>query len=63
MQSSNRDTDIENRLMVLAGRETKEKVRCMERVMWKHTLPYAKQIANGNLLYDSGDSNQGSVTT
>ena len=28
-----------------------------------YTLPYVKQIANGNLLYDSGTSNQGSVTT
>ena len=35
----------------------------MERVMCKLTLPYVKQIANGNLLYDSGKSNWGSVTT
>ena len=27
-----------------------------------YTLPYVKQIANGNLLYDSGNSNWGSVT-
>ena len=27
------------------------------------TLSYEKQIANGNLLYDSGNSNGGSVTT
>ena len=32
-----------------------ERVRCMERVTWKLTLPYIKQIANGNLLYDSGN--------
>ena len=38
-------------------------VRCMERVTWKLILPYVKQIANGNLLYDSGRSNQGSITT
>ena len=25
--------------------------------------PYGKQVTNGNLLYDSGNSNQGSVTT
>ena len=25
----------------------------------KHTLPYVKQIANGNLPYDSGNSNGG----
>ena len=30
-----------------------ERVRCMERVTWKLTLPYVKQTANGNLLYGS----------
>ena len=35
-----------------------ERVRCMERVIWKLTLPYVKQIANGNLLYVSGNSKQ-----
>ena len=25
-----------------------------ERVTWKHTLPYVKQPANGNLLYQQG---------
>ena len=40
-----------------------ERVRCMERVTWKLTLPHVKQIANGNLLYDSGNSNRGSVST
>ena len=42
-----------------AGRE--ERVGCVERVTWKHTPPYVKQTANGNVLYDSGNSNQGSV--
>ena len=28
----------------------------------KFTIPCAKQIASGNLLYDSGNSNRGSVT-
>ena len=32
--------DIENRLMDM-GRE-EERVRCMERVTWKLTLPYVK---------------------
>ena len=32
-----------------------ERVRRMERVTWKLTLPYVKQIANGNLLYVSGN--------
>ena len=40
-----------------------ERVRCMERVTWKLTLPYVKQIAKGNLLYVSGNSNRGSVST
>ena len=39
-----------------------EKVSCMKRVTWKLTLPYAKEIANGNLLFDSGNSNRGSVS-
>ena len=33
-----------------------ESVRYMERVTWKLTLPYVKLIANGNLLYGSGNS-------
>ena len=41
----------------------KERVRCMERVTWKLTLPYVKQRANANLLNDSGNSNRGSLTT
>ena len=32
----------------------KERVRCMERVTWKLTLPYVKQIASGNLLLAQG---------
>ena len=45
------------------GGEVKERVGRTERVAWKHTLSYKKLIASGNLLYDSGSSNQGSVTT
>ena len=44
------------------GRE-EERVRCMERVPGKLTLPYVKQKANGNLPYDSGNSNRASVST
>ena len=40
-----------------------ERVRCTKRVTWKLTLPYVKYIANGNLLYDSGNANRGSVST
>ena len=40
-----------------AGEEGSQRVRCMERVTWKLTLLYVKQIVNGNLLYVSGNSN------
>ena len=40
-----------------------ERVRYMERVTWKLTLPYVKLIANRNLLYGSGNSNRVSVST
>ena len=33
------------------------RLRCMERVMWKFTLPYVKQIAS------RGNSNRASVST
>ena len=61
LQGSNGETDIENRLMDMGRGE--ERVRCMERVTWKLTLPYIKQIAQGNLLNGSGNSNRGSVST
>ena len=35
----------------------------MERVTWKLTLPYVTEIANGNLLSGSGNSNRGFVST
>ena len=40
LQGSNGETDIENRLMGTGRGE--ERVRCMERVTWKLTLPYVK---------------------
>ena len=40
LQISDGETDMENRLMDSRRRE--ERVRCMERVMWKFTLPYVK---------------------
>jgi len=43
MQGSNGETDIEDRPMDTAGGEGRwERVRCMERVTWKLTLPYVK---------------------
>ena len=43
------------------GRRKKRVIR-MERVAWKQTLSNVKWIASGNLLYDSGNSNWGSLT-
>ena len=40
-----------------------ERVRCMERVTWKFTFQYVKQVPNGNFLYVLGNSNSGSVST
>ena len=40
LQVSDGETDIENRLTDM-GRE-EERVRCMEKVTWKLTLPHAK---------------------
>ena len=57
MQGSNGETDIESRLKDMGQGE--ERVRCMERITWKLILPYVKEIANGNLLYVSGNSNMG----
>ena len=57
----NGETDIENRLRDMGRGE--ERVICMLRVTWKLTLPYVKEITNGNLLYGSGNSNRGSVST
>ena len=36
----------------------KERVGPTERAAWKHKLPYVKQRARGNLLYDARSSNQ-----
>ena len=40
----------------------KDRVRCLETVTWKLTVPYVRYIANRNLLYGSGNSNRGSVS-
>ena len=61
LQSRNGETDIETKLIDMGRGE--ERVRYMERVTWKLTLPYVKYITSGNLLYGSGNSNRGSVST
>ena len=40
LKGSNGETDIKNRFMDMGRGE--ERVRCMERVTWKLTLPYVK---------------------
>ena len=45
LQGSNGETDVENRFMDMGTGV--ERVRCMERVTWKLTLPYVKQIPTG----------------
>ena len=46
-----------------APKEGEDRARRRERVIWKLTLLYVKQIANGNWLYVSGNSNRGCVST
>ena len=48
LQGKYGETDIKNRLMDMGRGE--ERMRCMGRVTWKCTVPYVKQIVNGNLL-------------
>ena len=59
MLGSNKETDIENSLMDTGVEERTRRVRCMEKVTCKLTLPYVKYITKGNLLYGSGYSKQG----
>ena len=49
-----------NRLMDMGRGE--ERVRCMERVTWKHITTY-KTDSQQEILYGSGNSNRGSVST
>ena len=62
-QGSNADADIENKLMDKWAREEGEGETNGESSMETYILPYVKEIANGSLLYDSGNLKQGSVTT
>ena len=60
MQDSN---DIEKRFVVKGGKEEGEGEMNGESSMEAYTLTYVKQIASGNWLYDSRNSNWGSVIT
>ena len=59
--SQHGDADIANRLMDMGSGEEEGGGTNGESNMEAYTLPCVKQITNGNLLYDSGNSNQGSV--
>ena len=63
MQGSNGDADVENRFMDKGrvGEEGKGEMNG-ESSMEANTLPYVKEIASGNSLYDSGNSNWGFIT-
>ena len=54
------EKQTENRLMDMGRGE--ERVRCVDRVTRKLTLPCLNGRANGNLLSGSGTSNRGSVS-
>jgi len=60
LEGNSEEIDIENRLMDTGRGE--ERVRCMERVTWKLTLLYVKQIVNGNCSMSQG-TQTGSVST
>ena len=49
--------------MGMGGGEEEEGEMNGESSKEAYTLLYVKQIVNGNFLYDSENSNQGSVTT
>ena len=51
----------ENRLMDQGVEAEGEREMNGESRMEVYTLPYIKQIGNGNFLYDSGNSNWGSI--
>ena len=60
---SNGDADIEDRLMDAGVGEEGQGGMNGEKSMEASTIQYVKQRASGNLVYDSGNSNQGSVMT
>ena len=55
------EKQTENRLVHMGRGD--QRVRCMGRVTWKLTLPCVKQTVNRTLLFVSGNSNRGSVST
>ena len=62
MQGNSGNANIENRLMDVGSGE-EEEGGMNGQSMETYTLPYVKEIANGNLLCGAGNLNLGSVTT
>ena len=62
MQGSSGDAGIKNRLRNM-GQVGGDGEMNGESSMEIYTQPYIKQITSGNSVYDSGNTNQGSVTT
>ena len=60
-QGSNGDADIGNRLVDTVGED--EGGTNGESGIETYTLPFVKQTASGNFLYDAGSSTRGSDTT
>ena len=58
-----RELELETESREGGGREEGEGETNGESSMETYTLPYVKEIANGSLLYDSGNLKRGSVTT
>ena len=63
MQASSGDTDVKNRCTGVGAGEEGEGGANGGSNVETYTPPYAIYIVNGNLLYDSGNSSRGSVTT
>ena len=55
MKSNRGDTDIENRFVDTVGEGKGKMDRDISFEIY--TLPYGKQIASGNLVYNAGNSN------
>ena len=54
MQGSKGNTDKKNRLLVTVGEGEGEGVKTRQGGIETYALPYIKQLASGNLLYDAG---------
>ena len=58
-----RKRQISHDITYTEGRKMVLRVRSVARATWKLASPFVKPRANENLLYVSGNSNRGSVST